>query len=103
MFTYFYLTGKSATIIPRELFSLDLSVAIERPDYNGNRLSIQSRYKAAKRYTEIPPEYNHVDKKLTAADKLIMDVMDSVEKIVGGRQYLYMQHILPHFSKAGKN
>lgn len=84
-----------------DVFSLDCSIDIECSGYSGNRLSPNLKYKAAKWLTEFTPSPDQY-KKITATDKLILDTIDIVEKIVGGKQYMYIQHVLPHFRKAGK-
>lgn len=96
----FIFKGHNVRCVPRELLCLDLSLGIECSDYDGNRLSIPSRYKTAKWLTECPPNYINKNK-YTAAEKLILNVIDDVKEIVGGSRYMCIQHILPHFSKAG--
>uniref|UniRef100_A0A6P7F9H3 FAST kinase domain-containing protein 5, mitochondrial n=1 Tax=Diabrotica virgifera virgifera TaxID=50390 RepID=A0A6P7F9H3_DIAVI len=91
--------GKGARLLPREIFSLDCSIDIECPDYKGNRLPPRLKYKAAKWLTEFTPSYNQW-KKLTAADKLILDTIDAVSSVVGGEKFMHINFILPHFSRA---
>nr|CAI5862396.1 unnamed protein product [Callosobruchus analis] len=91
--------GKSAKNVPRELFSLDCSIDIDCSDYNGNRLPKQLRYKAAKWVTEFTPTKDQI-KKISAADQLILDTIDVTRNIVGGNNFLVIDHILPHFPRA---
>ncbi|XP_056633545.1 FAST kinase domain-containing protein 5, mitochondrial [Diorhabda sublineata] len=91
--------GKGAKAIPREIFSLDRCIDIDCPDYTGNRLSPDLKYKAAKWLTEFTPSYDQW-KKLSAIDKLILDTIDTVRSIVGDDRFMFIHHILPHFSRA---
>lgn len=86
--------------MPRELFTLDLSLEIECSNYNGNRLKPVTRYRSAKWLTDFTPREGY--KRLTATDKLMMDVTKTVADLVGGSQNIYVQHVLPHFAKSGK-
>ncbi|CAG9770167.1 unnamed protein product [Ceutorhynchus assimilis] len=88
--------GKNAKMIPRELFSLDTCIDIECPDYKGNRLDTGLKYKCAKWQTEWAPSYDQF-KKLSPKDKLFLDIKDLTEKIVGNKDFVMVQHVLPHF------
>ncbi|KAJ8954160.1 hypothetical protein NQ318_005754 [Aromia moschata] len=92
--------GKTAKNIPQVLLSLDASIDIECPDYEGNRLPRESlRLKAAKWLTEFTPSYDQ-PKKITAADQLVLDTIDTVKAIVKDERFIYVDHVLPHFSRA---
>ncbi|VEN62148.1 unnamed protein product [Callosobruchus maculatus] len=91
--------GKSAKNIPRELFSLDCCIDIDCPDYSGNRLPKLLRHKAAKWVTEFTPTKDQL-KKISAADQLILDTINVTGNVVGGNNFLLIDHILPHFPRA---
>ncbi|KAK5638133.1 hypothetical protein RI129_012428 [Pyrocoelia pectoralis] len=93
------LYGKSPKKLPREIFSLDVCIDIECPDYVGNRLDVSFRRRAAKWLVEYTPTLDQY-KKLTASDKFVLDVIDTVAKIVTDPRNLHTNHILPNFSKA---
>lgn len=90
--------GKQPKLIPREIYALDKCIEIECPDYNGKRLDRIKNYKATKWIIEYIPKYDQ-HKKLTAADKLFLDVFDYVKLIVGNENKVLLRHILPHFVK----
>lgn len=85
--------------MPREIFFLDGSLQVECPDYTGNRLLPKTRYKAAKWHTEFTPSHDQW-KKISIADQLILDTVDTITEYIGDKRYLYIEHVLPHFSKA---
>ncbi|XP_018561689.1 FAST kinase domain-containing protein 5, mitochondrial [Anoplophora glabripennis] len=91
--------GKGARCLPRELLLLDASVDIECPDYKGNRLPPELRRKATKWVIEYIPS-NDQPKKITAADQLFLDVIDTVKDIVKNDSAIKIEHIMPHFSRA---
>nr|CAH7758563.1 unnamed protein product [Callosobruchus chinensis] len=93
------LYGKGAKNVPRELFSLDCSIDIDCPDYRGNRLPKQLRHKAAKWVTEFAPTKDQF-KKISSAEQLILDTIDVTRNVVGGDNFLKIDHILPHFPRA---
>lgn len=78
---------------------MDKCAEIECPNYTGNRLDIKTKYKAAKWLTDYTPSYDQY-KKLSAADKLILDVIEHTRHIVGGSKHMHVEHVLPHFPKA---
>ncbi|XP_063930429.1 FAST kinase domain-containing protein 5, mitochondrial [Zophobas morio] len=90
--------GKSSKNVPRDLFSLDTCVEVECPDYKGNRLSPQKRYKAAKWLSEYAPTRDQ-HKRLSLSDKAYLEIVDSLVGIVGEERLLRSDHVLPHFSK----
>ncbi|XP_031330039.1 FAST kinase domain-containing protein 5, mitochondrial isoform X3 [Photinus pyralis] len=94
------LYGKSPKKLPREIFSLDVCIDVECPDYVGNRLDPTYRRKAAKWLVEYTPTLDQF-KKLTAADRFVLDVTDAVAKMVNGNHNLHADHILPNFAKSG--
>lgn len=87
-------------MLPREIFSLDLSVEIECSNYHGNKLNPASKYKSAKWLTEFTPAYDQF-KKLSASDKLVLDVIDNVTELAGSKNNLFIHQILPHYAKSG--
>jgi len=91
--------GKHAKMLPRELFSLDACIDIECPDYKGNRLPPNLKYKGAKWLTDFAPSYSQY-KKLTASDQFFLDTVDTVKKIIGSEELMYIHHVLPHFTRA---
>ncbi|KAJ8967049.1 hypothetical protein NQ314_003166 [Rhamnusium bicolor] len=91
--------GKGSKYLPRDLFSLNASIDIECPEYTGNRLPVQLKYKAAKWLTDFIPTYDQ-HTKITATDKLILDIIDRVKDIVKDEKLIYVDHVLPHFSRA---
>ncbi|KAB0791005.1 hypothetical protein PPYR_02805 [Photinus pyralis] len=93
------LYGKSPKKLPREIFSLDVCIDVECPDYVGNRLDPTYRRKAAKWLVEYTPTLDQF-KKLTAADRFVLDVTDAVAKMVNGNHNLHADHILPNFAKS---
>ena len=93
--------GKSSKNVPRDLFSLDTCVEVECPDYKGNRLSPQKRYKAAKWLSEYAPTRDQ-HKRLSLSDKAYLEIVDSLVGIVGEERLLRSDHVLPHFSKPGE-
>lgn len=86
--------------VPRELFSLDSSIDIECPGYQGNRLNEKQRTKVSFYFTEYTPMLEQ-PKKHSLSDKLFLDVYDIIARIIGSEKYITAQHILPHFSKPG--
>lgn len=89
---------------PRDLFSLDLCIDVELPDYKGNRLDRSDRSfrnKIAKWHIEYTPTRGQF-KKLTAVDKFVLDVIEVVTKMVNSPDKLSVQHILPNFVKSGR-
>lgn len=100
MIIIFFL-GKQAKLLPRQVFSVDACIDIECPDYTGNRLPPELKYKAAKWLTDWPPSHDQW-KKLSRKDQLFLDTVDTIEKIVGSQEHLTVQHVLPHFPLAGK-
>ncbi|CAG9815090.1 unnamed protein product [Phaedon cochleariae] len=91
--------GKSSKMLPRELLSLDCSITIECPEYNGNRLPPRLKYKGAKWLAEYTPSYDQW-KKITRSDKLVLDTIDTVKLIVKDSNLFYVGHVLPHFSRS---
>lgn len=83
------------------MLTLNTSIEIECPDYKGNRLDLQMQYKATKWLSDFTPTYDQ-HKRLSAADKLILDVIDNVQYVVGGKHNMHIEHVLPQFSKAGR-
>lgn len=74
---------------------------MECPNYAGNRLDAKTRYRAAKWLSEFAPSYDQ-HKKLSAADKMFLDVVDHLKQLIGNDKLLTVQHILPHFPRAGE-
>lgn len=92
--------GKSAKTLPREIFVLDKCIEIDCPTYINNRLDKVKSYKAAKWLTEFAPSYDQA-KKLQSAAKFYLDVVDHVKLLVGGERKIFVNHVLPHFARAG--
>ncbi|CAH1953484.1 unnamed protein product [Acanthoscelides obtectus] len=91
--------GKAAKNVPRELFSLECSIDIECPDYKGSRLSKKLRHKVAKWTSDFTPSKDQV-KKISSAEELILDAIDVTTNVVGGKDFIFVDHVLPHFSRA---
>lgn len=95
-----FVLGKGARLLPRELLSLDASIEIECPDYKGNRLPLELKRKATKWVVDYIPSYDQT-KKITAADQLFLDVIDTVKGIVKDDNVIKIAHVMPHLSRAG--
>lgn len=93
--------GKSAKMFPRELFVLNMNTYLEVPEYNGPRLSKIKQIKCAKWLTTFTPVKEQT-KRVTAMDKLILDVHGVLENIVGGPENMFIEHLLPQYLRAGK-
>ncbi|XP_044764319.1 FAST kinase domain-containing protein 5, mitochondrial [Coccinella septempunctata] len=91
--------GKSIGNINRDIFSLDCCIDIECPDYKGRRLSPNLKYRLVKWLLEFIPSYDQY-KKLTAYDKLHLDVEENLLSIVGNRDALKVDYVVPHFGRA---
>lgn len=77
-----------------------LNSEIDLPDFKPVKTwPPEMRLKASKWLTEWLPDKAH--KNMPLADKLILDVVDSITKITGDKKYLYVGHILPQHAKAG--
>lgn len=77
--------------------ALDCSIDIECPGYKGTRLDPDFRYKGSRWITDFIPSQKY---KKTKADEFYIDVVESMKGIVE-EKCITMQHILPHFVKAG--
>lgn len=87
--------------MPRELFALDCSIDVDCPDYKGNRLEPQMRYKAMKWFAEYAPTRDQY-KKPSAVEKLFMDIVDHLSIVLDHNKDLFLiDHVLPHFYRAG--
>lgn len=86
-------------MLPRELLALDCSIDIECPGYKGTRLTPEQRYRGAKWLAEFFPT---LDYKVSQAGQLFLEVLQTIKEIVD-EECILLNHILPHFSKAGKN
>lgn len=91
--------GKNFGNIGREIFTLDCCIDIECPDYRGNRLPPNLKYRLVKWLTEFIPIRNQ-EKKLTAYDQLHLDVIDNLIYIVGNKDAVKVDFVAPHFSRA---
>ncbi|XP_050292932.1 FAST kinase domain-containing protein 5, mitochondrial isoform X2 [Anthonomus grandis grandis] len=93
--------GKFPKLLPRQLFCLDCAIDVECPDYKGNRLRPEIRYKAAKWQTEWPPSHDQW-KKISPKDQFFLDALDSVKKVVGHdtTDFVSVRHVVPHFPMA---
>ncbi|XP_066255616.1 FAST kinase domain-containing protein 5, mitochondrial [Euwallacea similis] len=91
--------GKLPKLLPLQILSLDCCIDIECPDYKGNRLTPYIRYKAAKWLTEWTPSTDQW-KKFSLKDKLFLDVEETIKKIVPNEEFIFIHHLLPHFSIA---
>lgn len=78
---------------------MDCSIDIECPDYKGTRLTPELRYKGAKWTTEFIPT---LDWKISQANQLFIDVFQTIKEIVD-EKCIFLNHILPHFAKAGSS
>lgn len=92
--------GKEIKYFPRELMFLDNTVEIECKDYKGKRLPLHLKRKAIKYMIEFPPSEEQY-KKLTQSEKVFLDVRDQVKKVVKEDKFLAIEHVLPHFDRAG--
>uniref|UniRef100_A0AAR5Q8N4 FAST kinase-like protein subdomain 2 domain-containing protein n=2 Tax=Dendroctonus ponderosae TaxID=77166 RepID=A0AAR5Q8N4_DENPD len=88
--------GKTPKLLPPALLSLDCCIDIECPDYKANRLTASTRYKAAKWQTEWAPS-NAQFKKITAKQRLFLEILDTVKDIVGQEEFVHVNHVMPHF------
>lgn len=84
---------------PRELFSLNYSTEIDLPNYNGSKWTTEMKIKSSKWLIDTLPE--NVKTKTSAATKSILDVIDTLIRIVGSKELLYIGHVLPHYAKSG--
>lgn len=91
--------GKGTRSVPREIFSLNTCIDIECPDYSGNRLPPARKYKSVKWLLDWTPTHDQW-KKLTKADQLVLSAIDAVKGIVKNEKLMYINHILPHFTRA---
>ncbi|XP_022902864.2 FAST kinase domain-containing protein 5, mitochondrial isoform X3 [Onthophagus taurus] len=90
--------GKQFLDVPRELYSLDMCLEIERPNYKGNRIPKDKRRRCAKVFIERLPKKEK--KSMNAADRLIHDVLDSCLKVTGDSNKVFLGHIIPQYVKA---
>ncbi|XP_049958925.1 FAST kinase domain-containing protein 5, mitochondrial [Schistocerca serialis cubense] len=90
--------GKNEFAYGRELLCLDVGVELECPDYNGNRLSQKTRSRITKSNTKWTPSRGKRSHSQT--DKFMLEVMDSLEEILGGPHNLHAVHILPQYERA---
>ncbi|KAK9745220.1 RAP domain [Popillia japonica] len=90
--------GKSSKMHPRELFSLNYSTEIDLPNYNGSKWTTEMKIKSSKWLIDTLPE--NVKTKTSAATKSILDVIDTLIRIVGSKELLYIGHVLPHYAKS---
>ncbi|KAK9874377.1 hypothetical protein WA026_002724 [Henosepilachna vigintioctopunctata] len=90
--------GKGIGGIPRDIFLLDCSIEIECPDYEGNRLSPDLKYRVVKWITEDKPTYTPYAS-LTAYDKLYLDVEEHIKLVVGNKEFIRSDHVTPHFPR----
>ncbi|KAJ8985184.1 hypothetical protein NQ317_018213 [Molorchus minor] len=75
----------------KEIFGKDVSIDVECPDYKGKRLPLELRHKAAKWLTDFAPEHEQ-PKKITAADKLFLDTVDTIKEIVKDEKLISSKH-----------
>ncbi|PIK43200.1 putative FAST kinase domain-containing protein 5 isoform X1 [Apostichopus japonicus] len=80
--------------IYKQLVILDNSVRIERPEYNGNRLPQEFR----RRSLSIPHGTNLFIPEQRSETKFILETLT---RVVGGREYLKTSPILPHIRTPG--
>ncbi|GJQ85365.1 hypothetical protein Trydic_g10139 [Trypoxylus dichotomus] len=96
----FKVYGKNSKLYPRDLFLLNYGAEIDLPNYNGSKWSEEMKAKACKWLIEYLPEETHGTKGLSASNKMIFDVIEIITRIVGDQKYLYIGHILPHYTKS---
>lgn len=96
----YIITVYGRTTLPRELMVLDYSIEIECPDYKGNRLSEKSRNIVVKLTSEYAPSPEKT--KQSIANKLFLKALKAVNNLIGDANLSLPLHVLPHFSKAGK-
>lgn len=73
---------------------------IDCPDYKGHRLNRKLQNNLTKWSQEYIPRRDQ-KQRLTSADKLMLDVKETLEVVLGDREFLHIDYILPHFQKPG--
>ncbi|KAL1451779.1 hypothetical protein WDU94_006125 [Cyamophila willieti] len=82
--------------LPKELLSIDFSVAIEAPDYIGPRLPENLRHVLCKHHAwRKPGELFH--NKVVKSDELGITVINKLAQLLGGKEYVHQAYVLPHF------
>ncbi|KAF5303287.1 hypothetical protein FQA39_LY10026 [Lamprigera yunnana] len=93
------LYGKNPKHLPRDVFVLDVNIDIDCPDYIGNRLDIAYQRRVVKWMVEYSPTWDQY-KKISVGDRFVLDVTETVAKIVNGHNNLLVDHVLPHYVKS---
>ena len=89
----FLFLGKRGADLPRELFTIDIAIGIDRPEYTKNRVRDVIRYKAAKWMLNYLPTEER--KNTHSSDKLILDVLRISKRIAGGEEFAKALHVCP--------
>ncbi|XP_064609820.1 FAST kinase domain-containing protein 5, mitochondrial-like isoform X2 [Liolophura sinensis] len=77
----------------RDLFQLDRSLKIDRPDYHGNHLAT-----TVKNMSDIPMNpTRQVSRVNSIRDVILKEVMCELVSLLGGQDYLRVGHLLPHY------
>ncbi|GLV35764.1 uncharacterized protein CBL_01085 [Carabus blaptoides fortunei] len=90
--------GNNKTAIGREILFLDTSMDIDCPDYKGHRLNTKLQSNLTKWSQEYIPRRDQ-KYRLTSADKLMLDVKETLEVVLGQSEFLHIDYILPHYQK----
>ncbi|KAI4454604.1 fast leu-rich domain-containing [Holotrichia oblita] len=90
--------GKHNKMHPRELFSLNYSTEIDLPHYTGSKWTTDMKIKSCRWLIETLPE--NVKSKTSATDKMIIDVISTLIRVVGSKELLYIGHVLPNYAKS---
>uniref|UniRef100_A0A8D8M406 FAST kinase domain-containing protein 5 n=1 Tax=Cacopsylla melanoneura TaxID=428564 RepID=A0A8D8M406_9HEMI len=82
--------------LPKELLAIDFSVAIEAPEYTGPRLPENLRHILCKHYAwRKPGELFH--NQVVKSDELGISIMSKLTQLLGGKEYVHLAYVLPHF------
>lgn len=92
----FFFSGENQYKVGREILFIDMSLAIDCPDYEGNRISEKLRKRLSSWTINWLPERN-ATKRIAAGDKLLFNIADTLETVLGGKEYKDIIHVCPHF------
>lgn len=94
------LVGFNKQKIGREILFLNSSIDIDCPDYAGHRLTPKLQESLTRWGADWIPKKNQKFR-LTAADALMLAMIDAVEVVHGKNDFIHIDYILPHFPKPG--
>ncbi|XP_046395478.1 uncharacterized protein LOC124162849 [Ischnura elegans] len=90
--------GKNVNDIGREVFMLDISLEILFPEQMKYRLNPELRGKLSRKFLAHSSRFSK-GKRLSAGDRLLIDVFDNVKLLSGSADGVFLDHILPQFER----